>query len=61
MATTRPVGLGRPFTRCSSRKLVAYPRKVHGRIIRIGREALRCPRARRGITFQRAKTWKTAA
>jgi hypothetical protein len=27
-------------------------------VIRIGREALRCLLARRGITFQRTKTWK---
>ncbi|WP_307038067.1 IS630 family transposase [Streptomyces canus] len=57
-ATTRPVKLGQPFTRWSLRKLVAYLRKVHGRVIRIGREALRCLLARRGITFQRTKTWK---
>ncbi|MFE7980489.1 IS630 family transposase, partial [Streptomyces shenzhenensis] len=47
-----------PFTRWSLPKLVAYLRKVHGRIIRIGRETLRCLLARRGITFQRTKTWK---
>jgi transposase len=57
-ATTRPVKLGQPFTRWSLRTLVAYLRKVHGRIIRIGREALRCLLARHGITFQRTKTWK---
>nr|WP_308291908.1 helix-turn-helix domain-containing protein [Streptomyces sp. RS2] len=57
-ATTRPVKLGQPFTRWSPRKLVAYLRKVHGRVIRIGREALRCLLARRGVTFQRTKTWK---
>jgi transposase len=57
-ATTRPVKLGQPFTRWSLRKLVAYLRKVHGRVIRIGREALRRLLARRGITFQRTKTWK---
>ncbi|MER6952298.1 IS630 family transposase, partial [Nonomuraea sp. NPDC000554] len=57
-ATTRPTKLGQPFTRWSLRKLVAYLRKVHGRIIRIGREALRCLLARRGITFQHTKTWK---
>lgn len=39
-------------------KLAAYLRKVHGRIVRIGREALRCLLARRGITFERTKTWK---
>jgi transposase len=57
-ATTRPTKLGQPFTRWSLRKLVAYLRKVHGRVIRIGREALRGLLARRGVTFQRTKTWK---
>ncbi|MFI6121980.1 IS630 family transposase [Streptomyces sp. NPDC051064] len=57
-ATTRPAKLGQPFTRWSLRKLVAYLCEVHGRVIRIGREALRCPLARRGVTFQRTKTWK---
>ncbi|OKI65535.1 hypothetical protein [Micromonospora sp. CB01531] len=40
-ATTRPTKLSQPFTRWSIRKLLAYLRKVHGRVIRIGREALR--------------------
>ncbi|MFD0622880.1 IS630 family transposase [Streptomyces sanglieri] len=57
-ATIRPAKLGQPFTRWSIRKLAAYLRRVHGRAIRIGREALRCLLARRGITFQRTKTWK---
>ncbi|WP_323179358.1 IS630 family transposase [Streptomyces sp. NBC_00198] len=57
-ATTRPTNLGQPFTRWSIRKLAAYLRRVHGRVIRIGREALRCLLLRRGITFQRTKTWK---
>ncbi|MDR6981336.1 transposase [Streptomyces sp. 3330] len=57
-ATTRPTKLGQPFTRWSIRKLAAHLRRVHGRVIRIGREALRCLLARRGITFQRSKTWK---
>ncbi len=57
-ATTRPTRLGQPFTRWSIRKLAAYLRRVHGRMIRIGREALRCLLTRRGITFQRTKTWK---
>ncbi|GAA1336932.1 hypothetical protein GCM10009647_079650 [Streptomyces sanglieri] len=57
-ATTRPTKLGQPFTRWSIRKLAAYLRKAHGRVIRIGREALRCLLLRRGITFQRTKTWK---
>ncbi|RSS44887.1 IS630 family transposase [Streptomyces sp. WAC05858] len=58
MATTRPTKLGQPFTRWSLRKIVAYLRKVHGRVIRIGRETLRVLLARRGVTFQRTKTWK---
>lgn len=57
-ATTRPTKLGQPFTRWSPRKLVAYLRTVHGRVIRIGREALRGLLARCGVTFQRTKTWK---
>lgn len=57
-AITRPTKLGQPFTRWSLRKLVAYLRKVHGRVIRIGREALRGLLARGGVTFQRTKTWK---
>jgi transposase len=58
MATTRPAKLGQAFTCWSIRKLLAYPRRVHGRVIRIGREALRCLLSRRGVTFQRTKTWK---
>lgn len=57
-ATTRPTKLGQPFTRWSIRKLAAFLRKVHGRVIHIGREALRMLLARRGVTFQRTKTWK---
>ncbi|WRZ88033.1 IS630 family transposase [Streptomyces sp. NBC_01007] len=57
-ATARPAKIGLPFTRWSIRKLAAYLRRVHGRVIRIGREALRCLLRRRGITFQRTKTWK---
>ncbi|MFF4213665.1 helix-turn-helix domain-containing protein [Streptomyces sp. NPDC001796] len=56
--TTRPTKLGQPFTRWSIGKLAAYLRRVHGRVIRIDREALRCLLARRGVTFQRTKTWK---
>ncbi len=57
-ATTRPTRLGQPFTRWPIRKLAAYLRKFHGSVIRIGHEALRRLLARRGITFQRTKTWK---
>lgn len=57
-AISRPAKLGQPFTRWSIRKLAAYLPRVHGRVIRIGRETLRCLLARRGVTFQRTKTWK---
>ncbi|MGZ9928581.1 IS630 family transposase [Streptomyces sp. NC-S4] len=60
-ATTRPTKLGQPFTRWSIRKLAAYLRRVHGRTIRIGREALRRLLARRRVTFQRTKTWKESS
>lgn len=55
-ATTRPAKLGQPFTHWSLRKLVAFLWNVHGRVVRIGREALRCLLARRDVTFQRTKT-----
>ncbi len=42
-ATTRPTKLGQPFTRWSIRKLAAYLRRVHGRVIRISREAFTVP------------------
>ncbi|MFD4829155.1 IS630 family transposase [Streptomyces uncialis] len=58
-ATTRPAKLGQPFTRWSIRKLTAYLRRAHGRVIRIGREALRCLLARRGVTFQRTRKEST--
>jgi transposase len=57
-ATTRPTKLDQPFTRWSIRKLAAFLATTAGRAIQIGREALRCLLARRGITFQRTKTWK---
>ncbi|SPL98292.1 Mobile element protein [[Actinomadura] parvosata subsp. kistnae] len=57
-ATTRPTKLGQPFTRWSIRKLVHYLRRLPGRAITLGREALRTLLHRRGITFQRTKTWK---
>lgn len=55
---TTPTELGRPFTRWSIRKLDADLGRIHGRTIRISREASRCLLLRRGITFQRSKTWK---
>ncbi len=58
MATTRPAKLGQPFTRWSIRKLAAHLQRLPGRPLLIGREALRNLLARRGITFQRTKTWK---
>ncbi len=41
-ATTRPAKLGEPFTRWSTRRLAAYLRRMHGRVIGSGREPLRC-------------------
>ncbi|MFD5988555.1 IS630 family transposase [Streptomyces cyaneofuscatus] len=57
-ATTRPTVLGKPFTRWSVRKLSDHLRGNIARPVRIGREALRCLLARRGITLQRTETWK---
>ncbi|MFF9347590.1 IS630 family transposase [Streptomyces sp. NPDC014734] len=57
-ATTCPAKLGKPFTRWSIRKLAEHLRRNVARPIRIGREALRCLLHRRGVTFQRTKTWK---
>ena len=57
-ATTRPTVLGKPFTRWSVRKLVDHLRRNLPRPVQIGREALRCLLARRGISFQRTKTGK---
>ncbi|MDQ0688847.1 hypothetical protein QF032_007855 [Streptomyces achromogenes] len=45
-----------PSGRCASWSPTCA--KVHGRVIRICREALRCLLARRGVTFQRTQTWK---
>lgn len=60
-ATTRPTKLGKPFTRWSVRKLADHLRRNIARPIRIGRDALRCLLARRGVSFQRTKTWKESA
>ncbi|MGW2680378.1 IS630 family transposase [Streptomyces sp. NPDC001436] len=57
-ATTRPTVLGKPFTRWSVRKLADHLRRNISRPITIGREALRCLLARRGVSFQRTKTSK---
>ncbi|WP_245956738.1 IS630 family transposase [Nonomuraea fuscirosea] len=59
-AATRPAQLGQPFTRWSSWKLLDYLHRLTGRALTLGREALRTLLARRGITFQRTKTWKEA-
>jgi transposase len=60
-AVTRPTKLGKPFTRWSIRKLADHLRRNLARPIRIGREALRCLLHRRGVTFQRTKTWKESS
>lgn len=57
-AATRPRKLGRPFTRWSIRKLADYLAEHPSCPIRVGREVLRTLMRRRGITFQRTKTWK---
>ncbi|GLV99183.1 hypothetical protein Slala05_28150 [Streptomyces lavendulae subsp. lavendulae] len=57
-ASTRPTMLGKPLTRWSIRKLADHLLRNIARPVRIGREALRCLLARRGITFQRTKTRK---
>jgi transposase len=53
-ATTRPGKLGLPFTHWSLRKLAAD----RARTVRIGRERLRQILHKRGISFQRTRTWK---
>ncbi|GAA0280504.1 hypothetical protein GCM10010302_17850 [Streptomyces polychromogenes] len=47
-ATTRPTLPGKPFTRWSVRKLADHLWRNISRPVRTGREALRCPLARRG-------------
>ncbi|GAA1330943.1 hypothetical protein GCM10009647_070650 [Streptomyces sanglieri] len=49
-ATTRPVKLGQLFTRWSVRNLSEHLRRNVARLIRIGREALRCLLKRRDVT-----------
>ena len=58
IARRRPAAVGAPFTRWSIRKLAAFLAADGEHPVRIGREALRCLLARRGVTFQRTKTWK---
>ena len=57
-ANTRPEKLGRPSTRWSIRKLVAYVGDNGDRVVKIGRERCRQTLADKDITFQRTKTWK---
>jgi transposase len=58
IAAERPGRVGAPFTRWSIRKLQAHLCADPRRPIRIGRETLRTLLARRGVTFQRTRTWK---
>jgi transposase len=57
-ATTRPMKLGRPFTRWSIGKLADYLAANPDRIVLVGRERLRQLLRKHEITFQRTKTWK---
>jgi hypothetical protein len=56
-ATTRPRKLGQSFTRWSIRKLAACLRKVHGRLIRIGREVPRIEFGPLGIRPTAGSCW----
>lgn len=56
--TTRPIGAAESVR---VRKFADHLRRNVARPIRIGREALRCLLARRGVTFQRTKTWKESS
>ncbi|MFC7717258.1 IS630 family transposase [Nonomuraea recticatena] len=57
-ATTRPEKLGRPFTRWSIRKLLAYLADNPTHVVVIGRERLRQYLREHKISFQRTRTWK---
>jgi transposase len=57
-AITRPAKLGLPFTRWSVRKLADHLAGNPVRRVRIGRERLRQILHKRGISFQRTRTWK---
>jgi transposase len=57
-ATIRPAKLGRPFTHWSIRKLADYLADNPIRRVKVGRERLRQILHRRGISFQRTRTWK---
>lgn len=58
VASKHPGKSGAPFTRWSIRKLAAHLAADPVRPIRIGRETLRTLLSRRGVTFQRTRTWK---
>lgn len=58
MVTTCPARLSQRFPCWFIRRLAAYLRRIHGHVIRIDCEALRCLLVRRGVTFQWTKTWK---
>lgn len=58
VASERPARVGAPFTRWSVRKLQAFLAADAHRPIRLGRETLRVILRRRGVTFQRTRTWK---
>nr|WP_246178312.1 IS630 family transposase [Actinomadura decatromicini] len=57
-ATTRPATLGCLFTHWSIRKLVASLADNTVQTVKIGRERLRQILRRRGISFQRTRTWR---
>jgi transposase len=60
-ATTRPETLGLPFTHWSVRKLAAYLRRNHQRVVRVSRERLRQILREAKISFQRTRTWKESS
>jgi transposase len=60
-ATTRPETLGLPFTHWSVRKLAAYLRRNHQRVVRVRRERLRQILREAKISFQRTRTWKESS
>jgi transposase len=60
-ATTRPETLGLPFTHWSVRKLAAYLRRNHQRVVRVRRERLRQILRESKISFQRTRTWKESS
>lgn len=57
-AKERPAKAGRPFSHWSVRKLQQYLADNQIRKVKLSRERLRQILDRRGVTFQRTKTWK---